>query len=69
MQAPPHMDDSLVLAKENLRMIKGKFASLLALAHRVLGGKNIDTSNLQLFLAARYLPEEESNDTVEINPM
>ena len=61
------MVDSLVIAKENLRMIKDKFASLLALAHRVLQGKNIDSSNLRLFLAARYLPEEDSNDTREIN--
>ena len=62
------MVDSLVIAKENLRMIKDKFASLLALAHRVLQGKNVDSSNLRLFLAARYLPEEDSNDTREINP-
>ena len=61
------MVDSLVVAKENLRMIKDKFASLLELAHRVLQGKNIDNSNLQLFLAARYLPEEVSNDAKEIN--
>ena len=61
------MVDSLVIAKENLRMIKDKFASLLALAHRVLQGKNIDNSNLRLFLAARYLPEEISNDAKEIN--
>ena len=57
----------MVIAKENLRMIKDKFASLLALAHRVLQGKNIDNSNLRLFLAARYLPEEISNDAKEIN--
>ena len=49
-------------------MIKDKFASLLALAHRVLQGKNIDSSNLRLFLAACYLPEEDSNDAREINP-
>ena len=61
------MVDSLVIAKENLRMIKDKFASLLALAHQVLQGKNIDNSNLRLFLAACYLPEEVSNDSKEIN--
>ena len=69
IQASPPMDDSLVLAKENLRKIKDKFASLFALTHRVLQKKNIDTSNLRLFLAARYLPEEDSNDTGEINPI
>ena len=68
IQAPPHMVDSLVLAnKENLPMIKDKFASLLALTHRVLQRKNVDSSNLRLFLAARYLPEEDSNDAKEIN--
>ena len=62
------MVDSLVLAnKENLPMIKDKFASLLALTHRVLQRKNVDSSNLRLFLAARYLPEEDSNDAKEIN--
>ena len=62
------MDDSLVVTKENLQKIKDEFASLLALTHKVLQGKNIDTSNLRLFLAARYLPEEDSNDAKEINP-
>ena len=66
IQAPSHIVKSVVLA--NLQMIKDKFASLLALAHRVLQGKNIDSSNLRLFLAARYLPEEDSNDAREINP-
>ena len=61
---PPHM----VLARENLIKIKDKFASLLALAHRVLQQKNIDITNLRLFLTARYLPEEDSNDTRSINP-
>ena len=69
IQASPPMDDSLVLAKENLRKIKDKFASLFALTHRVLQVKNIDTSNLQLFLAACYLPQEDGNDTGEINPI
>ena len=57
-----------VLAKENLRMIKDKFASLLSLASRVLQGKNIDNSNLQQCLSACYLPGENSNDAKEINP-
>ena len=63
------MVDSLMLTnEENLQMIMDKFASLLALTHRVLQRKNIDGSNLRLFLAARYRPEEDSNDTREINP-
>ena len=49
-------------------MVKDKFASLLALTHRVLQRKNIDGSNLRLFLVARYQPEEDSNDAREINP-
>ena len=57
-----------VLAKENLQMIKDKFASLLVLASRVLQGKNIDNSNLRQCLAACYLPGENSNDAKEINP-
>ena len=62
------MNDSLVLAKENLQKIRDKFASLLALAHRVLQQKNIDINNFRLFLTARYLPEEDSNDTRDLNP-
>ena len=65
---PPHTDDSLVLAKKNLQKIKDKFAPLLALAHRVLQGKNIDMSNFHLFLTAQYLPEEDDNDTRAIDP-
>ena len=65
----PHVVDSLVLTnEENLQMIMDKFASLLALTHRVLQRKNIDGPNLRLFLAARYRPEEDSNDAREINP-
>ena len=67
IQAPPCMVDSLVVAKENLRMIKDKFASLLALAIIVLQGKNIDNSNLRWCLAACYVPVEDSNDAKEIN--
>ena len=63
-----HTDDSLVLAKKNLQMIKDKFASVLALAHRVLQGKGIDMSNFQLFLTAQYLPEEDDNDARAIDP-
>ena len=65
---PPHMDDSVVLAKKNLQKIKDKFAPLLALAHRVLQGKGIDMSNFRLFLTAQYLPEEDDNDTRAIDP-
>ena len=65
---PPHTDDSLVLAKRNLQKIKDKFAPLLALAHRVLQGKDIDMSNFRLFLTAHYLPEEDDNDTRAIDP-
>ena len=65
---PPHTDDSLVLAKKNLQKIKDKFAPLLALAHKVLQGKNIDLSNFRLFLIAHYLPEEDNNDTRAIDP-
>ena len=64
---PPHTDDSLVLAKRNLQKIKDKFAPLLALAHRVLQGKDIDMSNFRLFLTAHYLPEEDDNDTRAID--
>ena len=62
-----HMADSLVLTKENIQMIKGKFASLLALAKRVLRGKNVGSSKFRRCLAACYLPEEDSNDAKEIN--
>ena len=62
------MKDSSVLAKENLQKIKDKFASLIALAGGVLQGKDIDMSNLRLFLTARYLPEEDDNDTRAIDP-
>ena len=65
---PPHMDDSVVLAKKNLQKIKDKFAPLLTLAHRVLQGKGIDMSNFRLFLTAQYLPEEDDNDTRAIDP-
>ena len=65
---PPHADDSLVLAKKNLQKIKNKFAPLLALAGRVLQGKDIDLSNFRLFLTAQYLPEEDDNDTRAIDP-
>ena len=68
IQSPPHMVDSLVLAKENLQKIKFKYASLLSLALRVLQGKDIDMSIFRVFLTALYLPEEDSNDTREINP-
>ena len=62
------MNDSLALAKENLEKIRGKFASLIALAGSVLQGKDIDMSNLQLFLTAHYLPVEDDNDTRAIDP-
>ena len=62
-----HMADSLVLTKENIQMIKGKFASLLALAKRVLQGKNVGSSKFRRCLATCYLPEEDSNDAKEIN--
>ena len=65
---PPQMDDSLILAKENLQKIKGKFAALIALAESVLQGKDIKMSNLRPFLTAHYLPEEDDNDTRAINP-
>ena len=69
IQAPAleHVDDSLVRAK-NLQKIKDIFASLIALAERVLQGKDINILNFRLFLTARYLPEEESNDTKAIDP-
>ena len=68
IQSPSQMVDSLVLAKENLQKIKFKYASLLTLALCVLQGKDIDMSIFRVFLTALYLPEEDSNDTKEINP-
>ena len=62
------MGDSSVLAKKNHQKIKNKFAPLLALAHEVLQQKNIDISNFRVFLTAQYLPEEDDNDTREIDP-
>ena len=69
IQAPvlQHVDDSLVRSK-NLQKIKDIFASLIALAERVLQGKDINILNFRLFLTARYLPEEDSNDTKAIDP-
>ena len=67
-QALSCMVDSLVLAKENRQKIKFQYASLLSLALSVLKRKNIDMSIFRVFLAALYLPEEDSNDTREINP-
>ena len=69
IQAPvlQHVDDSLVRAK-NLQKIKDIFASLIALAEQVLQGKDINILNFRLFLTARYLPEEDSNDTKAIDP-
>ena len=49
-------------------MIKDIFASLIALAESVLQGKDIKMSNIRSFLIARYLPEEDSNDTRAIDP-
>ena len=60
IQVPPCMADSSLLAKENLQMIRYKYASLLRLALCVLQGKNIDMSIFRVFLAALYSPEEES---------
>ena len=69
IQAPvsQHMESSLVRAK-NLQKIKDIFASLTALAASVLQGKDINIPNFRLFLIARYLPEEDSNDTRAIDP-
>ena len=64
---PQDMDGSLVRAK-NLQKIKDIFASLTALAASVLQGKDINISNFRLFLTARYLPEEDSNDARAIDP-
>ena len=62
-----HVDDGLVRSK-NLQKIKDIFASLIALAERVLQGKDINIPNFRLFLMARYLPEEDSNDARAIDP-
>ena len=69
IQAPvlQHVDDSLVRSK-NLLKIKDIFASLIALAERVLQGKDVNIPNFRLFLMARYLPEEDSNDARAIDP-
>ena len=64
----PHMDDDLVLATKNLQKIKDAFASLIAVAEGVLQGKDIKMSNLRSYLIARYLPEEDDNDTRAIDP-
>ena len=61
-------DNSLVLAKENLKKIREKFAPLIALAGSVLQEKGINISHFRLFLTARYLPAEDSNDTKIIDP-
>ena len=45
-----------------------KFASLIAVAESVLQGKEIKMSNLRSYLIARYLPEEDNNDTRAIDP-
>jgi len=50
------------LAFENLQAIKGKFASLLALADSRLQQKSISMGNLRVFLAALYSPDDDSND-------
>ena len=66
---PQHMDDnSVVLAKKNVQKIREKFAPLIALAGSVLQERDIDIPNFRLFLTARYLPEEDSNDTKVIDP-
>ena len=57
-----------LVAKENLRMIKQKFASVLALALTLLQDKNISVPNLRVFLAAAYVPIGESNDARAVNP-
>ena len=62
------MDDDLVLATKNLQKIKDAFASLIAVAEGVLQGKDIKMSNLRSYLIARYLPEEDDNDTRAIDP-
>ena len=65
---PQHVGDSSVLAKENHEKISDQFASLIALAGRVLQQKNINIPNFLLFLTARYLPEEDNDDTRTIDP-
>lgn len=63
----PHKDQAVRLAAENLRKIKGIFASFLALAHRKLQEKNLDIDNFLVFLAALYTPDNDSNDARAIN--
>ena len=63
----PSVSASLI-AEENLRKIKEKFASLLVLARRVLQKKKISVADLRLVLAASYVPTEKSKDTGGINP-
>ena len=41
---------------------------MLVLARTVLQDKNISVPDLRLVLAASYIPDEENNDTREINP-
>ena len=65
---PSHIDDDLVVATKNLQKIKDEFASLIAVAEGVLQGKDIKMSNLRSYLIARYLPEEDDNDTRAIDP-
>ena len=60
-------DCAFNLAFENLRAIKGKFASLLALADSKLHGKSISIRNLRVFLAALYSPDDDSNDARAID--
>ena len=57
-----------IVAKQNLQLIKLKFTSLLVQASTVLQGKNISVPDLRLVLTASYIPNEENNDTREINP-
>ena len=62
-----HRDKAVRLAAENLRKIKRMFASLLALAHRKLQGKNLDIDDFLVFLAALYTPDDDSNDARAID--
>lgn len=57
-----------LVAKENLRNIKRKFSSVVVLARTVLQDKNISVPDLRLVIIASYIPNEENNDTREINP-
>ena len=65
---PRQTEIVLILAKKTLKKIKDKFASLIAVAEGVLQGKDIKMSNLRSYLIARYLPEEDDNDTRAIDP-